>query len=253
MTSHLIIPDSHAHPDFDNERFTWLGKLIVDLKPDVVVHLGDFGDMPSLCSYDKGTKGFEGRRYANDVEAVIDAQERLFDPIRKAKKRMPKFVLLEGNHEHRIQRAIDQDAAKLDGIISLDDLEFNNFGWDFVPYEGATPGIRIIDNIAYAHYFTSGVLGRPIGGMHPAYQLLAKQFMSCTQGHTHITDYCVRTVADGRMIHGLIAGVYQDYFADFAGEANELWWRGVIHKTDVNNGMYDPRWISMDRIRKEYS
>jgi len=85
--THLIIPDSHAHPDHNNDRFEWLGKLIMDVKPDVVVNIGDMADMPSLSTYDRGTKGFEGRRYKKDVDSVLDAQERMFEPIKKAKRR----------------------------------------------------------------------------------------------------------------------------------------------------------------------
>ena len=66
----LVIPDCHAAPEYDNDRFTALGKFIVDEQPDIIVCLGDFGDMPSLSSYDKGTKGFEGRRFKKDVESV---------------------------------------------------------------------------------------------------------------------------------------------------------------------------------------
>ena len=83
----LIIGDPHAHPDYDNKRFTALGKYILKTKPDIIVCLGDFADMPSLSSYDKGTKGFEGRRYKKDVNAVIDAQEKLFAPIKSYNKR----------------------------------------------------------------------------------------------------------------------------------------------------------------------
>ena len=111
----LIIGDPHAHPDYDNSRFTALGKYIVSTKPDVVVCLGDFADMPSLSSYDKGTRGFEGRRYRRDVEAVIDAQYKLFAPIRKhndylrkqkLKLYKPKLYMTLGNHEDRINRVI---------------------------------------------------------------------------------------------------------------------------------------------------
>ena len=79
----LIIPDPHASPDYDNKRFTALGNLIVDKQPHIVLCLGDMADMPSLSSYDKGTKGFEGRRYKKDVASTIDAQVKLFEPIKK--------------------------------------------------------------------------------------------------------------------------------------------------------------------------
>ena len=78
----LIIGDPHASPSYDNDRFTALGKYIVDTKPEIIVCLGDMADLPSLSSYDKGTKGFEGRRYKNDVAVVVDAQEKLLAPLK---------------------------------------------------------------------------------------------------------------------------------------------------------------------------
>lgn len=51
---------------------------------------------------------------------------------------------------------------------------------------------------------------------------------------------------------GCLAGVYQDYESDWAGEVNRLWWRGVVFKRNVDNGSYDPEFISLDRIKKTY-
>ena len=67
----LIIPDAHAEPNYDNDRFTWLGSLIFEKKPDVVVCLGDWFDMASLSSHDKGKKSFEGRRYKQERNEYI--------------------------------------------------------------------------------------------------------------------------------------------------------------------------------------
>ncbi len=225
---------------------------MADIKPDVVIMIGDWVDMPSLCSYDKGTKGFEGRRYKYDIEAGIDAEEKFAAPIKATKRKLPRKIKLIGNHEHRITRAIESDAAHLEGIISLDDLRYKQFGWEVVGYNGSTPGVVVVDGVAYAHYFTSGVMGRPIGGMHPAYQLISKQYQSCTQGHVHTTDYSVRTNASGRNIHGMVVGCYQDYRSEWAGEANTLWWRGVIVKRNVHAGSYDPTWVSLENIKEKY-
>ena len=64
----MIIGDPHAHPEYDNSRFEKLGKFIVKTKPDIVVCMRDFADMPSLSSYDRGTKGFDGKRYFTDIK-----------------------------------------------------------------------------------------------------------------------------------------------------------------------------------------
>jgi hypothetical protein len=43
-------------------------KPSVDYRPDVVVNIGDFADMPSLSTHDKvGSKYFEGKRYKDDI------------------------------------------------------------------------------------------------------------------------------------------------------------------------------------------
>ena len=69
----LVIPDAHAHPNYDNERFSWAGNLIAEEKPDTIICLGDLADFPSLSGWDKGTASFQGRRYKADCDAAVDA------------------------------------------------------------------------------------------------------------------------------------------------------------------------------------
>lgn len=245
--THLIIPDSHSHPDHDNKRYEWLGQLINDIRPDTVIDIGDFWDMPSLCSYDKGTKGFEGRRYKRDIDAGLDAQDRLMSIIRKQKKKLPRFVRTLGNHENRITKAVDRDPI-LEGTIGLSDLQSRENGWEEIPF--LTP--VEIDGVSYQHYFTSGIMGRPISGERHAQTLILKQLASCTQGHSHLFDYCVRSDVRGQKIHGCVVGVYQDYIADYAGPANALWNPGVVVKRGVENGSYDIEHISLKRIKDAY-
>ena len=49
-----------------------------------------------------------------------------------------------------------------------------------------------------------------------------------------------------------VVGVYQDYWADFAGPANWLWTSGVVIKRNVDKGQYDLQHISMDTIKRVY-
>lgn len=248
---HLVLPDLHAHPDHNNDRADWMGKLILDLKPDVVINIGDMFDMPSMAEYDKGKKSFWGRTYKKDINAGLDFDERLWDPVRRAKKKRPYAIFNEGNHEFRLKKAINLQ-PELEGTISFKDFDLDRNYDEVIEYAGNTPGIVEVDGIHYAHYFVSGVMGRPVGGEHPAYSLLTKEFVSCTCGHIHTTDYAVRTTVGGKRIMGLVAGVGQDYDSGWAGEVNKLWWRGVIIKRNVQDGSYDPEWVSMDRLKREY-
>jgi hypothetical protein len=49
----LVIPDCQIKEGVPLEHLTWAGKAIVDYKPDVVVNIGDFADMPSLSTTSK--------------------------------------------------------------------------------------------------------------------------------------------------------------------------------------------------------
>jgi len=54
MPSHLIIPDVQAKPGLDFTYLRAIGNYIAKKQPDVIINIGDFADMPSLSSYDKG-------------------------------------------------------------------------------------------------------------------------------------------------------------------------------------------------------
>jgi len=251
MRRHLVIPDAHAHPDFSNERADWLAQLIIESQPDVVIDMGDSADMPSLASYDKGKRSFHGKTYVRDVNAYLDFQDRMWAPVKARKKRLPRRIRLIGNHEQRIERALDM-SHELVGTIGIKDLLLDDYYDEVVNYDGSTPGTIEVDGVLYSHYFVSGVMGRPVAGEHPAYSLLAKGHISSTAGHLHTLDYSIRTTYDGRKAHGLVCGCFQDYDAPWAGNVNKLWWRGVIIKENVEDGNYDLRTISLKTMREWY-
>jgi predicted phosphodiesterase len=221
----LVIGDPHAHPDYDNSRFTTLGKYIAREKPQIIVCIGDMADMPSLSSYDRGTKGFEGRRYKKDVSAVIDAQKKLFTPINRVRGYKPKLHMCMGNHEDRIVRAVNT-TPELDGAIGLHDLKYEDFGWKVTPFKRSV----VIQGISFSHYFTSGVAGRPISSVHIGHALVTKLHCSAVQGHSHLFNHSEQTRPDGQKIFGLSAGCYSHpkYTESWCQDTEYQWWRGVI-------------------------
>ena len=252
---YLICPDIHSHPDHHNDRADWLGQFIKDRKPDVVVNMGDTWDLPSLSSFDKGKASFNGANYERDIDSGLDFQDRMWHPIKKSKKKQPRKVFLEGNHEHRLNKVLEYEphlAGDRYGI-SYKNFQLEHYYHDIVMYEGGTPGIITLDGISFAHFMVSGLMGRPIGGDHHAASLLAKNYSSCVVGHSHTADFAIRSGSNGKKIMGLVAGVYQDYDSGWAGSCNRLWWRGLVYLRNVEDGVYDPEFISLETLKKEYS
>lgn len=250
--THLIVPDSHAHPDYHNNRADWLGELIADVKPDVLIHIGDAWDMASLSTYDKGKRSFQGRNYKDDINSGLDFQERMFSPIKKLKRKLPYSVFFIGNHEHRISRAIDL-SPELDGAISLKDLQLKEWYDEVVDYSGSTPGAKTIDGVTYAHFFVGGIAGRPLGGIHAGYAIATKKFSSATCGHSHLFDTSFHVDLQGNPVIGTVVGCYQDYSNPWAGEVANLWNRGVVIKRNVDGkGGYDLQWIGINTLKEVY-
>jgi len=251
----LVVPDPHAHPDFNNDRADWLGKFILERRPDVVVNMGDTFDMPSLSSYDKGKASFHGASYERDIESGVDFLDRMWHPIKKAKKKRPLSVFLEGNHEHRLSKVLEYD-SHLAGDrfgVSYKNYQLADYHHEIVYYEGQTPGIYTLEGISFAHYFVSGLMGRPIGGEHHAASLIAKNHSSCVAAHSHTVDWACRSTTTSQTLMGLVAGVFQDYDAKWAGQCNGLWWSGLVYLRGVEQGSYDPEFISLKALRREYA
>jgi hypothetical protein len=252
--NYLVIPDPHSHPNHSNDRADWIGKFILDRKPDVVVNMGDTWDLPSLSSFDKGKASFNGANYEKDMNAGLDFQDRMWHPMKASKKKQPHKVFLEGNHERRLNKVLEYEphlAGERYGI-SYSNFQLEHYYHDVVYYNGGTPGIYTIDDISFAHFFVSGLMGRPIGGDHHAASLLAKNYSSCVAAHSHTVDWAVRSGSNGKKIMGLVAGVYQDYVSGWAGNVNNLWWQGVVYLRNVEAGVYDPEFISIEALRRVY-
>lgn len=254
MTKHLVLPDCQVKPNVPLNHLTALGNYIVAKKPDVIVCIGDFADMPSLSSYDVGKKSFEGRRYKDDVNVVIHAQSLLFTPLleynerakkNKEKQYKPRLVLTLGNHEDRITRAINSD-AKLDGTLSIDDLAYQKFGWEV--YNFLEP--VVIDGVAYCHYFVSGVMGRPVTS---AAALLSKKHQSAVMGHVQQRQIAYAQRADGAQLTGLFCGSFYQHDEEYMGHQGNKHWRGVWMLHEVNDGEFDEMPVSINYLLRKYA
>jgi hypothetical protein len=250
----LYIPDLQVKPGHDLTYITRIGEYIVDKQPDVIVQGGDLADMESLSTYDYGKKAFEGRRYTKDVEAAINAQVALFEPLALLQARQtmnrkkvyrPRTIITVGNHENRINRAINDD-AKLEGLISMDDLCFKSFFqevYDFLD-------VVVVEGVAFSHYFVTGTAGRPAS---TASAQLNKKHMSCVAGHQQGLQIATAHRADGKRLTSIIAGSCYEHNEDYMGPQGNKHWRGVLMLHDVKDGEFDLMPVSLDYLEKKYA
>ena len=250
---HLVLPDVQLRPGDNLDFLTAIGNFIVTKQPDVVVCLGDFADMPSLSSYDVGKKSFEGRRYKNDIEAAHKGMATLLEPLFNynerakkyhEKKYIPKLVLTMGNHEHRITKAVEND-AKLEGVLSIEDLHYRKFGWEVHNFLD----VVTIDGVAYSHYFVTGLLGRPCSS---AQMQLTKKHMSLIAGHQQGLQIATGHRADGKRLTSVIAGSCYEHSEDYLGPQGNKHWRGFLMLHEVSDGEFDLMPVSLKYVKGKY-
>lgn len=254
MRKHIFIPDIQVKPGSPNDHLRWIGEYIVEQKPDVIVQIGDFADMPSLSSYDKGKVKGEGVRVKDDIDACMDAWDELNEPIerfnrrkRKNKERQykPEKHITLGNHEHRIDRHVDANPELL-GLLSTDNLQLDRYGWEVHPFLDVVE----IDGVHYSHYFANQFTGKPLGGMLST--RIKNVGFSFTMGHQQLLDSTHRYLANGTRQRGLVCGSCYLYDDDYRGIQANGAWHGIIVMHEVHNGDYDLMEVSLDFLCRRY-
>jgi hypothetical protein len=256
--THLIIPDTQVKPGVPTNHLDWIGAAIVDYMPDVVVHIGDHADMPSLSSYDKGKKSFEGRRYADDIKSARDAMAQLVKPLEdynknKVKKYKPELIITLGNHENRINRAIDAQ-AELEGVIGITGeqgnshfLNYHDFGFEVVDFLK----IKEVDGVSYCHYFYNPMNGRPYGGASIDARLKNIGF-TFVMGHQQGYKMGMISLNNGQTIRGIVAGSCYLHEEDYIGPQANKHWHGILILHEVKDGNFCVMELSMDYLCRKY-
>lgn len=244
----MVIPDRQIKPNVDMGDNTRIGKYAADKMPDIIVCGGDFADMPSLSTYEQaGSKGMEGARYMEDILCVQTAMKMMMTPIKEKMEATgwkPRLVMLMGNHEYRIERAL-KATPKLEGVIGYPDLHYEEYGWEVFPFLETV----VIEGMAFSHYFCSGVMGKPITS---AQALLNKKHMSCFAFHQQGRQIAFGTRGDGSPIMAIIAGSCYDHDEDYLNPQTNNHWRGLYILNDFKDGCGEENAVSLQYLKRKY-
>jgi hypothetical protein len=216
--------------------------------PDMQVKLGDLYDLPSLSTYDKrGSKASENRRLQRDIEAGDRALDILGKIWAKHGFAPRKHVTL-GNHENRLERAINADPHLLDGA-KRPRFSFAAHGWQ--EWEFLQP--ITIDGVRYCHFFPHNAKGKVTqtkSGAPNALAQVQRQMKSATAGHQQGLDIAVIPTPSG-MQRGVIAGSFYLHDEEYMGPLNH-YWRGLIRKHAVYCGDYSLCEVDMHWLAAKY-
>ncbi len=167
-------------------------------KPEHSIILGDFADFFDVSSHSKSVE----RRFKLDEE--IDATKKALDEVIAIGAKNNVFV--EGNHEDRLRRFLQDSAPELHKLITIPKiLELKEKGFKYVPYKQSYK----IGKLNITH--DTGVAGR-----YAHYKAMDTFQHNIVIGHTHRLGYAVEGNAQGErhvtMMPGWLGDVEQvDY------------------------------------------
>ncbi len=251
----LVIGDCQVKPNEDQTHLLHIGRYLADKRPDIVVCIGDFADFPSLSSYDKGKKSFEGRRLKDDIEATHAAMKLMLSPMKELQDRQrenkkkvynPRMIFTVGNHCDRFDR-LANDQPELAGFVGTDTLNLEQYGWELYPFLKPVE----VEGIFFVHYLANPMSGKPYGGT--ALSQLKTVGRSFVVGHKQCLDMAIHPRLDGKMQIGIINGASYPHFEDYKGHVGNNHFRGVIMLNEVEDGFGLPCPVSLEYLKNKYA
>lgn len=250
----VIIADTQCKPTESLEYTKWIGEYIADKRPDVVVHIGDHFDFPSLSSYDRGKLSFEGRRLKADIEAGQQGLLNIVTPLKNLQERQkankkkvynPRLVFCAGNHEYRFDR-LSEEMPELSGFVGTETLGIEKLGWELQPFLKPVE----IEGIFFVHYLANPFTGKPYGGT--AMSQLKTIGRSFVVGHKQTLDVAIRPTIDNKMQIGIINGAAYPFDESYKGWQGNNHFRGITVLHDVKDGFGVPMFVSLDFLKRRY-
>jgi len=240
-----VLPDCQVKPDVPLDHLRWAGEYFAEKRPDVIVCLGDFADMPSLSEYDRGKRSYEGRRYQKDIGVARRGMEQFMRPLLRLRgNQKPRLVLTLGNHEERIARVVDGD-ARLEGTIDIANLGYKEAGWQVHPFLEVVE----IGGVHFSHFFPSGVMGRPCT---TARKIINTYHVSAVAGHQQGREVAYAKRGDGKNITAIIAASFYQHDEDYLTPMANKCWRGIVMLNECRDGQFDEMFVSLNYLRKKF-
>lgn len=186
MEKVLIIADSHLESGVEPEpAYQLVKKVVKTIKFDRIVHLGDWLDLTMISQWVDGKPGrVEGDRLSEELDL-------LRCEIKYFKKCCKSILLLEGNHDNRIEKILDKYPVFKGTFPGLSEM-CREEKVDYVsllkqPYK-LLDDLFVTHGVSFSKYFFA--------------QMIERAGVSMISGHAHRTGSYTFQYIDGRVTTG---------------------------------------------------
>lgn len=260
MITALVFSDGHVAPGQPAERWSALGKFILDRKPTEIWNLGDMATNDSVTFWNVPHK--DKVTLQDDVNAVVTAQELLFAPIEKYNKQRrktrhkqykPYTVLCKGNHEDRLDRRIENDELGLGSIVDPTKVyKFDKYWKEICDY-----GEYIERHGILLTHCPFNRLSRPMTGVNRGRQIAMQSPKPVFYGHTHMFEHTsVGMLGSGNAVNQVVnlpAFMEQGHVEKYAAKGASGWSYGFLYVTILDDGSFTYEWVSTAQLMAQYS
>ena len=254
----VVVPDTQVRAGVPTDHIEAAGNYIVQHKPDVVVLLGDWWDMPS-CNRFATNLEVESLKLREDIDAGNAAMARFMGPMIRFNKRRkdnkksqykPRLVYTVGNHDCqvRIPRLVESQPILEGFLVDETTTLLEQYGFEVHPFLESVN----IEGIRFCHYFVNphSRVGSPLGGMIDT-QLKNAGF-SFVQGHAQGLKMGKHYLTDGTVRLGIVAGSFYDHYERYMGPQGNKHWQGIIQLNEVGDGSADVCELSLNYLKRKY-
>lgn len=243
----IVLPDMQV-PYHDKRSMDAVEQFISKHKWDYYINLGDYMDLDCISSHNKNNlRAVEGKRIMKDYEAgnlILDRHQKII----QKKNPGAKFVLLEGNHEYRIERYIDAN-PQLEGMVEVEiGLRLEERGFKYVRcYKTGEHYTLGKANFHHGQYTSK----------YHANKMVDAYGDNIFYGHTH-DIMCHPKVLKGKdkTLVGQSLGCLCDYEQSYIGKNPSNWQQGFAVFFFLPNGfftyyvtrIFDHKFIGIDGV-----
>jgi len=248
----LVIPDRHNDPRHPHrlEVTEWIARFGSDIRPTVVIDLGDSITMDSCSRYDRNDtlKG----RHKPGIKADLDNHLEMLQAFERGRALdwKPKLIRTRGNHEQRLFDFENQHPENEGTHTHRYAQDLLQFGWMERPFGE----IVYVNGCGFTHAPFNG-MGKPMGGKTATHRAGALLCESLVHGHTHSFEvHNAAKIGPTDRVTVIQAGcaLPEGEVEHYATHNPTGWSYGVLDMTVLNGAILDLAFVSIRTLKQRY-